>query len=113
MQFQFRLEKTLDTSIPIPLKVLLSEVCEGLYFLDKQQLSCKGISDLVSRLEDSYPKLWPKERYIPFGGSEESLLAIDLKSGAVLEWDSDDGNVFFFYSLLGFHSVGIFLRGRR
>eukprot|EP01036_Dinobryon_divergens_P027036 gene27036-35745_t len=86
-----RLEKTLDARLPAALKVLLTEVDGGVYFMEKKQLSCRMIADLLPKLEDLNPKLWPRERFIPFCGNEEALLAIDLKTDAVVEWDSDDG----------------------
>ena len=87
------LEKTLDARLPAALKVLLTEVDGGVYFMEKKQLSCRMIADLLPKLEDLNPKLWPRERFIPFCGNEEALLAIDLKTDAVVEWDSDDGTI--------------------
>lgn len=87
----FRLEKTLDTGLPLPLKVLLTEIDGGIYFMDKPQLSCRALAELVAQLDDSRSKLWKSGRLLPFCGAEDSLLAIDLKTGEVVEWDSDDG----------------------
>ena len=59
--------------------------------MEKKQLSCRMIADLLPKLENLNPKIWPRERFIPFCGNEEALLVIDLNTDAVVEWDSDDG----------------------
>ena len=46
-----KLEKSIDKELPISLNILLSEINGGLYFMDKQQLSCQGIADVVNELE--------------------------------------------------------------
>jgi hypothetical protein len=87
----FSLEKTLGSRLPAALKILLTEVDGGVYFMEKKQLSCRNITDLLQKLEDLNPKIWPRERFIPFCGNEEALLVVDLNSDAVVEWDSDEG----------------------
>eukprot|EP00599_Poterioochromonas_sp_BG-1_P008657 CAMPEP_0173151250 /NCGR_PEP_ID=MMETSP1105-20130129/11458_1 /TAXON_ID=2985 /ORGANISM="Ochromonas sp., Strain BG-1" /LENGTH=163 /DNA_ID=CAMNT_0014066569 /DNA_START=3 /DNA_END=494 /DNA_ORIENTATION=+ len=84
-----RLEKAIDTRLPVALKALLLEVNGGLYFLDKKQLSSDEIQDIFAAHERK--SSW-REGLIPFAGEESSLLVIDTRrNDAVREWDEDEG----------------------
>lgn len=82
-----RLEKAIDTRLPVSLKALLEESNGGLYFMDKKQLSTADIMDAVGNLENS--SRW-KHGLIPFCGDESGYLVIDTSNNdEVLEWDDD------------------------
>ncbi len=83
-----RLQKALDAEIPRVLKVLLSEINGGIYFMDKIQLSSEKILEVASELEGS--KKW-RNGLVPFCGDDNTMLVIDSRTEEVREWDSDEG----------------------
>ena len=83
-----RLEKALDLPLPEALKVLLTEVNGGIWFMEKQAMSVEMIIETVNEHESS--KLW-KRGTIPFCGDAGGMLVIDTKTEAIFEWDADDG----------------------
>lgn len=84
-----RLEKAIDTQLPLAMRILLQESNGGLYFMDKRQLSVIDIMDAVSNAENS--SKW-KQGLIPFCGDESGYFVIDTSDNdSVYEWDSDEG----------------------
>ncbi len=83
-----RLQKALDTEIPRVLKVLLTEINGGIYFMDKELMTTERILEVFSEHDGS--RRW-KSGCIPFCGDDNTMLAIDSRTDEVLEWDSDEG----------------------
>lgn len=84
-----RLEKTMDTELPSALRVVLSEINGGIYFMEKRQMSTDDIADCFAKVERS--KKW-EAGLIPFCGDEDTMLVIDTQHDyKVHEWDSSDG----------------------
>ena len=83
-----RLNKAVDT-IPNELHALLSECNGGLWYGEKIGLSTEGIIDLVMEL--SSLERW-NDHLLPFCGDASGLLAINKKTGKVIEWDCDEGS---------------------
>ena len=74
--------------IPEGLQTLLSESNGGLYFEDKAALSSDEVISLISDVESN--EKWNTYLF-PFCGDSTGLVAINVKSGKVVEWDEDDG----------------------
>ena len=83
-----RLQKAIG-DVPLGLQLLLSESNGGLYFEDKAALSAEEMISLVNEVE-SHDK-WNNYLF-PFCGDAGGMLAINVKSGKVVEWDEDDGS---------------------
>lgn len=84
-----RLEKSIDMALPSTLKILLSELNGGIYFMDKKQLNTDEISSCIADLDKS--SRW-KSGLIPFCGDRDSLLVINVNRGEeIYEWDSEEG----------------------
>ena len=86
-----RLEKTIDCELPKALKFMLYEANGTLWFLEKEQMTCDTIAQMVSKFEGK--KHW-RRGCIPFAGDEGmGMLVVDTTNtkAAVYEWDGDDG----------------------
>jgi hypothetical protein len=75
--------------VPAGLEAFLNECNGGLWFGEKLGLSTEGIIELIGEIDHS--DIW-NPSLIPFCGDSSALLAINRKSGKVVEWDSDDGS---------------------
>jgi len=62
-----RLEKTIDCELPKALKFMLYEANGAFWFLEKEQMSCDAIAQIVSKFEGK--KHW-RHGCIPFAGDE-------------------------------------------
>jgi hypothetical protein len=85
-----RLEKSIGMQIPYALNVLLMEANGGIYYMEREFMSCDKITETIDTLRNH--ALW-RTNIIPICGDESSLLAIDTEEqgGPVYEWDEDDG----------------------
>lgn len=87
MDFQ-RSEKTMDHEIPRLLRAVLSQVNGMIWIMDKELLSVSRLTDVYLRVQSH--SMWRGDLF-PFAGDESSLLVISESTGAVCEWDSEDG----------------------
>ena len=86
-----RLEKTIDTELPLALAFMLREANGSMWFMEKEGMSCAAIAEVVGKLEGQ--RSW-RAGIVPFAGDEGmGLLVVDTrdKGAAVYEWDEDDG----------------------
>ena len=86
-----RLEKTIDVELPRSLKFLLLESNGGLWYMEKEFMSCDSIAQVISKFEGR--KNW-RQGIVPLCGDEGmGMLVVDTTTAktAVYEWDEDDG----------------------
>ena len=83
-----RMQKAVG-DVPEGITALLSESNGGLYFEDKAALSGEEIISLIRDVESN--ENWNSYLF-PFCGDTSGLIAINMKSGKVVEWDEDDGS---------------------
>ena len=86
-----RLEKTIDVELPRSLKFLLLESNGGLWYMEKEFMSCDSIAQVTSKFDGK--KSW-RQGIVPLCGDEGmGMLVVDTTTAktAVYEWDEDDG----------------------
>ena len=86
-----RLEKTIDIELPSSLKFMLLESNGGLWYMEKEFMSCSSIAQVIGKFEGR--KSW-RSGVVPLCGDEGmGMLVVDTTTAkvAVYEWDEDDG----------------------
>ena len=86
-----RLEKTIDIELPSSLKFMLLESNGGLWYMEKEFMSCSAIAQVTAKIEGR--KNW-RTGIVPLCGDEAmGMLVADTTTAkvAVYEWDEDDG----------------------